>query len=85
MTGHFEKGKWIDEGLTLGPDATDIPLSITFAQEFSCIDQIERVAKLLNLERLSSEQMHGEMIIQGKGDHWYRILDFFEFLIKRMK
>jgi hypothetical protein len=86
MTGHFEKGAWI-EGITIGENAdkTFIPLCVDFDPEFSCTKQVDRVARLLGIKALDHDQLNGEMIIKGSSGNWYRILDFFEYLIKRMK
>ena len=83
MTGHFEKGRWIPDGLIIAPQ--EIPLCITFDSIFPCSIQVDRVAKLLNLESLSPDELLGEMIIKGASGKWYRILDFWEYLLKRMK
>jgi len=83
MTGHFEKGRWISDGLIIAPQ--EIPLCITFDGNFPCSVQIDRVAQLLNLESLPPDELHGEMIIKGASGKWYRILDFWEYLLKRMK
>lgn len=83
MSGHFEKGRWID-GMTV-ENPNFIPLCIDLEKEIPSAVQVERVAKLLNLKDLSPDELNGEMIIKGASGKWYRILDFFEYLLKRMK
>ena len=83
MTGHFEKGKWVTDGLTID-DSVNIPLCVDFDAKFPCSLQIDRVAKLLNLKPLDNDERNGEFIIKGASGNWYRILDFFEYMIKRM-
>ena len=82
MIGHFEKGAWVFDGLT---DPLNIPLCIDLVPEVPCAAQVERVAKMLNLHILTHDELNGEMIIKGQNGHWYRILDFFEYTLKRMK
>jgi len=82
MTGHFEKGKWVSEGLEI--DKTFIPLCVDFDKSLPCSEQVDRVARLLNLKALDRAQLNGEMIIKGASGNWYRILDFWEYLLKRM-
>ena len=82
--GYFEKGAWIEEVETT-LDKTYIPLCVDFDGSFPCSIQVDRVAKLLNMEILYKDKLNGEMIIQGASGNWYRILDFFEYFLKRMK
>jgi len=82
MTGHFEKGIWKKEE-TLVFDAQKFILCIDLAPEIPCAGQVDRVAGLLNLKDLSKDELNGEMIIKGANGKWYRILDFFEELLKR--
>jgi len=79
MTGRFEKGAWIEE------PTLSIPVCITLESQLPCAKQVERVAKLLNLKPLMKGEMEGEIIIGGAEDHWYRLFDFIEKTLERMR
>jgi hypothetical protein len=81
MTGHFEKGKWIDDVIA---DPIAIPLLITLEEPNPGAYQVDRVAKLLNLHALTSDEMNGELVIRGASGKSYRILDFLEFTLRRI-
>ena len=83
MSGHFEKGAW-KRGITVENERF-IPLCVDFDSKFPCSDQVDRVAKLLNLKPLDADESIGEMIIKGSSGNWYRILDFFEYTLKRIR
>ena len=83
MTGHFEKGKWIQTGISI-VDTTNIPLYIELALDTPCSEQVDRVANLLDLKPVAFDDMNGEMVIKGAVGNCYRILDFWEYLLKRV-
>jgi hypothetical protein len=82
--GHFEKGIWVEDGI-ITEETITIPLCVDFDSKYPCSEQIDRVAKLLNLPVLDHNQKNGEMIIKGASGNWYRILDFWVYLLKRME
>ena len=84
MTGHFEKGAWIEDISTIqtGPQ---IPLLITLEDPNQSAYQVDRVAEMLNLHALTHEELTGELVIRGASGKSYRILDFLEFTLRRMK
>jgi hypothetical protein len=84
MTGHFEKGTWIEDISTIqaGPQ---IPLLITLESPNQSAYQVDRVAEMLNLTALVGEEFNGEMVLRGASGKSYRILDFLEFTLRRMK
>jgi hypothetical protein len=84
MTGHFEKGKWIEDTSTIqaGPH---MPLLITLETPNPGAYQVDRVAEMLNLHALTSDELNGELVIRGASERSYRILDFLEFTLRRMK
>jgi len=79
MIGHFENGVWHEESPRF------IPLCISLKSELPCAIQVERVAKLLKLKPLTGDMLNGEIIICGTKDHWYRVLDFIEKTLERVK
>jgi len=71
MTGHFEKGKWIEEiGFTIQqPD--NLPLR----------EQVQRVANILNLESNS----YSPISLEALDGNWYSFFDIVEGMLKRVK
>ena len=72
MTGHFEKGKWIDNGFVV------ISLTTPF------MEQVERLAKLLDLKPSKFPPATG-IGVQGLDDHWFDFLEMLEMILKRVK
>jgi len=78
-SGRFVKGEWI------GNAPITIPVCVSFDENLPCARQIERVAKLLDLTPLTQEEKAGQIIINGTDGHWYRLFDFIEMTLLRMK
>jgi len=83
MTGHFEKGAWIEDISTIHTDP-QIPLLITLEDPNQSAYQVDRVAEMLNLHALTHEELNGELVIRGASGKSYRILDFLEFTLRRI-
>ena len=83
MTGHFEKGAWIEDISTIQAE-THIPLLITLESPYPGAYQVDRVAEMLNLHALTHEELNGELVIRGASGKSYRILDFLEFTLRRI-
>jgi len=72
MTGHFEKGAWISDGLTFERATTPF------------MEQVERVSKLLDLKPSKYPPATG-IGVQGLDDHWFDLLEILEAMLKRVK
>jgi hypothetical protein len=83
MSGHFEKGKWIEGNdliLVLPPDESDhfgIAISIP-----SCADELDHLVALLNLKPCHGDQW---VAFLGNDGNWYSYIDIIREHLKRMK
>jgi len=83
MTGHFEKGAWIEEGKIIihsPPDESDkfgIAIQIP-----SCADEMDRLVALLGLKPCHGEQW---VAFLGNDGNWYSYIEIIREHLKRMK